>query len=350
MPCEEATLLCATVPANLIRLAIGSWVLLSGYGALGLIITLVVTSLLKLGLLIMSIIRSDDLLQKISKLHWQAFLVNHSWKSHLAATTPFVLLDLAWIIELQIGNVLLSLWMDEEAVGIYGSAFALISMLLLISYAVMQTIFPVMARLRWESIEHLRLFYEKSCLYMLLIGMLVSAITTIVADELYRLLYPATFANGAHVLVILSWSMIFTYVHAPISRLMLVYTKQWGLALFITLGAILNICLNLWLIPKVGIEGAAWARLGSYSLFFIFNLIYVNQQIMNVNLVRISIVPVLIFACCQILMLLLKPYLGTWVIFVGVGFFCGLVWACKVVNLQDINALKHILAPSTSPT
>lgn len=258
-----------------------------------------------------------------------------------------MLIDVAWIVEYQIGYVMISLYLGEEAVAIYGSAFAIVSMVVLISYAYMMAVFPIISRLKQIDSPLLQFVYERSCLYMLLIGGFMAAMISVTADDIYRILYPPAFSQGATVLTILMWSQVFVFVHGPVSRVMIVFSEQKALAIFIGLGAVLNILINLVLIPSYGVNGAAIARLLSYTIFFVLNFAYVNRQLMPIDALWLTTRSAAVLVGTTVVVLLLHPSLGLLSVAAGAAVFMGLVVLLRVVTRNDIQVFQHALAPST---
>lgn len=93
------------------------------------------------------------------------------------------------------------------------------------------------------------------------------------APWIISLLFGENFSAAVEVLRIHIWAGCFIFVRYLISQ-HLVITEQEPLSLLSHgIGAVLNVGLNLWLIPQMGIVGAAWATLISYayaSFFFLF--------------------------------------------------------------------------------
>jgi O-antigen/teichoic acid export membrane protein len=101
----------------------------------------------------------------------------------------------------------------------------------------------------------------------------IAVAMSLTADWIVVLLFGEAFSAAVTVLQIHIWSGCFIFVRYLIGQ-HLVITEQEPLSLFSHgMGALLNVGLNLWLIPKYGIVGAAWATLISYayaSFFFLF--------------------------------------------------------------------------------
>jgi O-antigen/teichoic acid export membrane protein len=94
---------------------------------------------------------------------------------------------------------------------------------------------------------------------------------TFLANDIIKLLFGTQYQETAGVLQIYVWAGIFVFLGVASGQYLIVenYTKISFLRTFT--GAIINIILNIILIPKYGINGAAIATIISYfiSTFFI---------------------------------------------------------------------------------
>ena len=103
---------------------------------------------------------------------------------------------------------------------------------------------------------------------------------TFLANDIIKLLFGAQYQAAAGVLRIYIWAGVFVFLGVVSSQYLVAenYTK---ISFFRTLiGAIVNVILNIVLIPKYGINGAAFATLISYSVvtFFIGFIPKTNKQ------------------------------------------------------------------------
>jgi len=94
----------------------------------------------------------------------------------------------------------------------------------------------------------------------------MSVITYLASDLIIMVLFGKEYYASSKVLQIHIWASVFVFVGVASGRWLVTEGIQIYLTLNQGLGALSNILLNLILIPKYGIEGAAWATLFSYAL------------------------------------------------------------------------------------
>ncbi|MFA7365051.1 MAG: polysaccharide biosynthesis C-terminal domain-containing protein [Patescibacteria group bacterium] len=97
-------------------------------------------------------------------------------------------------------------------------------------------------------------------------AVLISIVVTLLAEPLILRLFGEQYIAAIPVLAIYVWSTVGVFVGVVVGKYLLAedYIKTY---FFITLfGAILNIALNIILIPRMGISGAAIATVVSYIM------------------------------------------------------------------------------------
>jgi O-antigen/teichoic acid export membrane protein len=135
---------------------------------------------------------------------------------------------------------------------------------LFIPAIIASSLFPAIVNAKSISIHE----YKKRLIilsgFLLFIGILVALPLSLFAEPLMILLYGPAFAASATVFVIYVWAGIWTSLDI-VTRFFLIAENR-RILIFITscVTAVLNILLNLYLIPKFGIAGAAWSTFISY--------------------------------------------------------------------------------------
>jgi O-antigen/teichoic acid export membrane protein len=211
--------------------------------------------------------------------HHKGFSV-FKWKARISKAMK--LLSQSWIIifagffalvNLKVDQIMLR-WMSGVAeVGIYSVAVTFSEIWYFIPAAIAMSVFPRLIELNKSSPSA----YNKKLqqIFDALFAVAFSAALTItfVAGTLITFLYGRSYARSASILAIHIWAGIFMFMQPIINGWILLEN-----ALFFHLAnhgaaAIVNILLNLILIPKYGGSGAAIATLISYSAssyFFLF--------------------------------------------------------------------------------
>lgn len=185
-------------------------------------------------------------------------ILSESWP---LALSVFAIVIYTRVDQLMIGHIL-----GDSAVGEYSAALRLSEVWYFIPAVVTSTAFPLILNLKLHDESkydhYFQLLYDILVVSAILIGILLS----IFSKQLMYVLYGEGFVGGAEVLIILAWTGIFVSLNTVSGR-WLISEGLVKLALFRNLiGAALNILLNLLLIPRMGIVGAAVSTLISYGV------------------------------------------------------------------------------------
>ncbi len=177
------------------------------------------------------------------------------------------------VVYLKIDIVMLGAMAGSEQAGIYAAASRLSELWYVFPATLATRYYPDMLKAYQLGSTAYYVKLRRFATLFFAAACTIAIIMTLAAPWLISLLFGDEFTAAIEVLRIHIWAGCFIFVRYLISQ-HLVITEQEPLSLLShSIGAVLNIGLNLWLIPTMGIVGAAWATLVSYafaSFFFLF--------------------------------------------------------------------------------
>lgn len=146
--------------------------------------------------------------------------------------------------------------------------------------AIVQPRIAVAIRATPPDLQTATCLYQQVSLNQLLVGMVILILIWINIDLFFDILPNGEqYAAGKWVVLILATSKLITSAFA-IGGSALSYTRWYYTSLIFTLILMVSsILLNNYLIPISGIEGGAWATLGSNVIYFILLLLYVKWRV-----------------------------------------------------------------------
>lgn len=185
-------------------------------------------------------------------------------KTLLRDSWPLMLTDTVVLVYVRIDKIMIGEIVGDAELGIYAVAAMLAEALYFIPAAVTSSAFPGLVEAKSISEE---LFYERlQRLYnlMALLGYAVAVPTTLLAWWAIPFLFGPSYAEASGMLVGLVWAGVF--FNLTMARNYYLTAMNWTRLHFITdlLGCVLNISLNLYLIPRYGGMGAVVASAVSY--------------------------------------------------------------------------------------
>lgn len=155
-----------------------------------------------------------------------------------------------------------------------------------------------------------------------------------VCRPLYRLLFTGDYVEGYMVSPYLFLAPLLQMLFQVASNQFLVIKKTWPNFFILLGGAIINVALNLTLIPRIGIEGAALATLAGYlAADVVVAAVLVRMKLMVVS-GRFLLSSLLLGGYVVIWRLFLMPY-PLWSL--GLSFVCAAVYL--VLYRKDIRVL-----------
>ena len=183
------------------------------------------------------------------------------WKPILKEAWPFGITGLSGMLYTYADSIMLSILQGNEVVGWYSAAYRLMLIVLIIPNAVNTAIFPVMSKLYTSSRDSLSLMYEKYFKYMVILGIPTGAGTTLLADKIILLIFGQGYIQSILALQILIWTVVLTFIGAAFVQLLQSINKQLIITKISVICLIINIILNLILIPHYSYIGASFATL-----------------------------------------------------------------------------------------
>jgi len=177
----------------------------------------------------------------------------------LVEAVPFGLTALFGMIYTYVDSIMLSSLQGNEVVGWYNAPYRLVLMLLFLPNVINVVIFPVMSRYYTSSPAFLKLLYTKYFKFMLILALPMGMGTTLIADKIILFVFGESYTNSIIALQILIWTIVLIFVGAAFVRLLESTNRQRVITKISLICVIVNILLNLMLIPKLSYVGSSIA-------------------------------------------------------------------------------------------
>ena len=206
------------------------------------------------------------------------------WKYAFKETWPFALSSIFVMIYFKIGSVMLSVMTSDSAVGLYNAAYTLAFALSFFSSIATMAVFPLFSRLYLKNKKLLAESYRKFLKLILLGGMIAAIGIFVFSKQIILLLFGQGYYDSVSVLKLLTWAQIFAYSGAAPIYLLASMNKQILETYAVFFGAVLNISLNLFLIPRYSYIGAGVATVVTEASVSILLYVLANRELKKLNL------------------------------------------------------------------
>jgi O-antigen/teichoic acid export membrane protein len=166
-----------------------------------------------------------------------------------------------------IDTVLLGFLMAPIMVGWYSAAYKPVTVALAVPVTYFRGLFPALSRAHTESREGFREIVDRSLRLTSAFAVPIGVGGTFLAEPIINLLFGPDYANSVRALQVLSWSAVFVVLRGTYRQALNATGKSRLDLRCAGAAAALNLGLNLLLIPRYGIIGAAAATLVSEILW-----------------------------------------------------------------------------------
>jgi O-antigen/teichoic acid export membrane protein len=263
------------------------------------------------------------------------------WRKSLTLAIPLSFAIVFSTIAFRVDTVLLGILQGNIAVGWYSAGFRLIDFLLFIPVIYSGAIFPVLAKFHVSSKDLLKILYEKSFKYLLVISIPIVAGTSILAKEIILILFQNSYSESIIALKILIWVIPFMFL-INIFGVMFVSVNKQNLMLKITFVVmILNIGLNLIFIPLYSYVGTSIISVVTCVVESVICFYYLSNYI-NIHMANLFLKPIVASIIMSIYMYFVNLNLFLSIITATILYF-GLLILFKTFNEEDYNIIKKLV-------
>ena len=179
----------------------------------------------------------------------------------LASSYHFILSSLMVAIYGYTDKFMLKQMLNETEVGYYSTATAICGMWVFVLQAVIDALYPTIMTLYNQDKNAFERKNRQLYAIVFYVGIGVSIIISIFAPLGIRILYGNDYLPATLPLRIVTWYTAFSYLGVARNAWIVCEGKQKYLKYMYVLAAVINICLNLIMIPIIGTAGAALASL-----------------------------------------------------------------------------------------
>lgn len=218
------------------------------------------------------------------------FIVNHreynlfkkihirSWYNYISESLLLVVSYIAVTVYTSFDTLILGIYDRPEVVGWYNAAYKIIFMFITFAALLQNAFAPFFARETQNTSKLLR-GISHFALILLSLGGLISGSLIVAGKYLIPILLGPTYLNSIIILNYLSIALFFIFVDT-IFLGPLLYTGLQKYYLYAqATGAIINIILNIVLIPRYSFHGAAIATIVSIFMVFLVSAYYFSKHV-----------------------------------------------------------------------
>lgn len=217
--------------------------------------------------------------QKITEKKWK---YNHDRAKQLMTDSwPLVMSGIAIMVYMRIDQVMIGKMLGQKFVGIYTVALKLSEIWYMIPMIITSSLFPVIlkSKLTCNKLYRQRIQYLLD--FMTTISYVISILTLFFSQWLIIYLFGPEYSESAKILNVHIWTSVFVFIGVVGGKWYITENLQRLVFYRSIIGALINIVLNFYLIPRYSALGAAYATLISqiFSAYLIDYFSYKTKEI-----------------------------------------------------------------------
>jgi O-antigen/teichoic acid export membrane protein len=172
------------------------------------------------------------------------------------------------VISFRLDNLLIPVLVGREALGVYNAAYKLFEPSAIIPAVVLAGTFPLLSQAAGKAAGNMREVLGQTLLALGGLGAVATLIIGLLAGPIVDLLYGSQYVGSVAVLQILALACLPLYLNYGLTHALIAVNRPQLYAGFTLAAMLTNLASNLALIPRVGIEGAAWATVAAEIVLF----------------------------------------------------------------------------------
>ncbi|MBI4438061.1 flippase [Candidatus Uhrbacteria bacterium] len=262
----------------------------------------------------------------------------------LRAAMPFALAALFVKLYSYVDSILISKFLDTAAVGMYALAYKFTYAFQFLPLAFTAALYPGMSAVVERDVHALERIFLKGLWYMGILAVPIVLGLWAIAPEAVRLAGP-DYAPAAPVLSLLVFVLIPIFLDFPVGSLLNASGRQSTKTVIMGVTMVINIALNVILIPRMGILGAAEAALVCFVFMFVAGMFFVPRVLPGFryrDTLRL-LFPIFFSGALMLgAVLVLKPLIG-WILVIplGAAVYVLSLLTTRALRLQDIRSVAQ---------
>jgi len=184
----------------------------------------------------------------------------------LGSAWPFAIIGALGLL-LTNTDILIISWMRTASdVGIYSATIRIVQMFYLVPAIIQTSTLPAFSRLAKQDDAKFRSAFEKTLGFIFLASVPLALGGAILGTQVMTLVFGLPYKAGGPALTVLMVGMMFDFPASVIAAAVFAYNHQKGLIISSAIAGVANVALDIFLIPRLGITGSAFATLGAQIL------------------------------------------------------------------------------------
>jgi len=237
--------------------------------------------------------------------------------------------------------VMISTYLNSAITGWYSVPVYVLTVLITFFYTVSAAIFPAFSKFHKTSQDLLGDTYQKTFRYLLIFTLPIPPLLFLLANSIIPYVFGQEFYNSIFIFQVLIWLLIPITLARFMEMVLAAINRQITVTYVLGVFAMLNIILDIALIPVIGYMGAIIATIISQIFVFILDLYFISKYLKNpvTHYVQKFGVILVIIGTISYILMDINPIISIMII---IGLYLILLIALKCVRKEDVDILRSI--------
>jgi O-antigen/teichoic acid export membrane protein len=250
----------------------------------------------------------------------------------------------------RLDTILLSKLTGAAVLGWYGAAYRLFDTLVFLPNIVASAVlFPILSQLSTQSREALRRAMTKGLDLILIVGIPISVGLLTLADPIIELIYRRPeFANAVPALQWLAVGLLLLYVNSILGVALVSLNQERKLTVVAGLALVLNLTLNLVLIPPFQHVGAAATTVATEGLILVYLLAVMPRDLLARSTLGVLLKAGAAAGVMALVLITLRGQSLGLLVPLGTAIYALVGFVLRLVPPEDIRLIKSALRRKSS--
>lgn len=262
------------------------------------------------------------------------------WKKLFADTLPIWFAQLLGTINFNLDIIMIGVLMEEKFIGWYGASYKFIIFLVGFITAYQYALFPVISKLHKSNIVEVKSLIGRSIKFCAAFSIPIGFGGMILARPIINMVYGGQYTNSVLPFQVLAWTIPLIILRSTYRNTLIGLSKQVADLKLIGCGAIVNIVLNLILIPNYGITGAAIATVCSEAVILCLGYYYVRNMVVQIPILKYLVKPAISGVLMSLCLIFLYKQNIFLTLIVGICVYFMALVLTKGITLTDIQIYR----------
>lgn len=324
-----------SISSNILRVSLALVVIFLGYGLIVVGLVFIFSSIFDF--LISTIICEKKFVRSRTEFDFSFF------KSTIKIALPLVMISIFSTIFVSADTVMLSILKGDAVVGWYNAAYNLVLGLRIIPQLFVSALFPTLSYYYVTSRKSIKVVYEKYFRYLLILGLPIALGATLLSEKIILFIYGSEFMNSIIALQILSWDILLIFLYTILGCFLVAIDRQNDMVIAILVTAIINVIINIILIPHFSYIGAAAATVVSETILLGYYFYLVSKYIVVLPIHKILVKPFIALVVMAIFILFFS-WLGFFMIVIfSIIVYFSTLYLIRGISKDDVALIREII-------